>query len=24
LLDAVSIQQPQRPTTFHVRKTRGC
>ena len=24
LLDAVSVQQPQRPTTFHARKTRGC
>jgi hypothetical protein len=24
LLDAVSVQQPQRPTTFHVYKTRGC
>jgi len=24
LLDADSVQQPQRPTTFHVRKTGGC
>jgi hypothetical protein len=24
LLDADSAQQPQRPTTFHVCKTRGC
>jgi hypothetical protein len=24
LLDAVSVQQTQRPTTFHVCKTRGC
>jgi hypothetical protein len=24
LLDAVSVQQPQRPTTFYVYKSRGC
>jgi len=24
LLDAVSVQQPQRPTTLHVCKSRGC
>ena len=24
LLDAISVRQPQRPTTFHVCKTRGC